>query len=193
MTTKLLTSLIAALACAMPMTAQVGITRAQVTQDTSCTGAGNPNDPVLKITVTASSTSVEVKSMDITLDGTTDINDYEKVKIYYDGNDLSKRFDEREAAGSTLLGEFEPQAGTMTCNFSNTVEISGRGNTFYVVASVADDAKEGNHIDASLLSITTTGGTFSVDDGAPEGDRERPMASPELPPFERHPPYSNYK
>lgn len=27
----------------------------------------------------------------------------------------------------------------------------------------------------------------------PEGDRERPMPSPELPPFERHPPYSNYK
>ena len=172
MTTKLLTSLIAALACAMPMTAQVGITRAQVTQDTSCTGAGNPNDPVLKITVTASSTSVEVKSMDITLDGTTDINDYEKVKIYYDGNDLSKRFDERNAEGSTLLGEFEPQAGTMTCNFSNTVEISGRGNTFYVVASVADNATEGNHIDASLLSITTAGGTYSVNDGAPEGDRE---------------------
>ena len=173
MTTKLLTSLIAALACAMPLIAAPGeISRTLVTQNANCTGPGNPNEPILKITITASGDPVKAKSMDITLDGTTDINDYEKVKIYYDGTDMSKRFDERDAAGSTLLGEFEPKEGVISCNFSKEVEISGRFNIFYVVASVADDAKEGNHIDASLVSITTENETFSVDDGAPEGDRE---------------------
>ena len=49
-------------------------------------------------------------------------------------------------------------------------DVYTQGN--YYVASVADNATEGNHIDASLLSITTAGGTYSVNDGAPEGDRE---------------------
>ena len=144
MNKKITLALLATLVCAMQLLAAPGkIRNASITQDASCTGPGNPNEKILQIMLGISGDAVNLKSIDFTLDGTTDLNDYKKVKVYYNGTDPLNRFDERNAEGATLLGEYDPQPGTMTCDLTTDISLSGRFNYFYIVAEVADDAKEG--------------------------------------------------
>ena len=173
MNKKITLALLATLVCAMQLLAAPGkIRNASITQDASCTGPGNPNEKILQIMLGISGDAVNLKSIDFTLDGTTDLNDYKKVKVYYNGTDPLNRFDERNAEGATLLGEYDPQPGTMTCDLTTDISLSGRFNYFYIVAGVADDAKEGNKLDATVVSLTTDNETYTVQNGAPDGARE---------------------
>ena len=65
--------------CTLP--ASAGISSVSVTQNANCTGRGNQYEPILSALITVTGDAAELTSVDITLDGTTDINDYEKVKI----------------------------------------------------------------------------------------------------------------
>ena len=140
-----------------------------VTQNSDFTGRQNEYDPILSAAVTVSTGTATLQSVKINLDGSTAISDYAKVKIY---STSTSTFDDRTASGATLLGEFTPAAGDMVCNLTTQGTLS-KGTTYlWVVAEVADNAVEGNKLDAALLSLTTGAETFNVAGGNPDGSRE---------------------
>lgn len=146
------------------------ITGVTVKQNSDFTGRKNQYDPILSAAVALSDGTATLQSMDITLDGTTNVTDYAKIKIYTTGT--AAKFDERAANGATLLGEFAPASGTMTCRLATTATLSPGTHYIWVVAEVAENAVEGNKLDATITSLTTDVETYTVVNGNPNGSRE---------------------
>ena len=141
-----------------------------LTQDTRKTGRGNNNDVMLKAAVAfgGDNAVVGLQSMTLNLEGTTDLSDIEEVKVYSTGSVNS--FDERNPQNATLLGSVTPSSGDLTCNLEGNL-VSGT-NYLWIVAHVANNATEGNVIDASLKSITTAEETYELTNPSPVGNRE---------------------
>ena len=141
-----------------------------LTQDTRKTGRGNQNDVLLKAAVAygGNNAVVGLQSMTRNLEGTTDLTDIEKIKVYSTGS--INTFDERHPENATLLGSIEPASSDLTCNLQGNL-VSGT-NYLWIVAHVADNATEGNVVDASLKSITTADETFELANPSPAGNRE---------------------
>ena len=140
-----------------------------VTQNTDYTGRSNEYDPILCANVQITSGNATLQSVEINLDGSTAVTDYAKVKIY---KTIEATFDDRNAQNATLLGEFVPQAGNMTCQLTTQPTLTSGNNYIWVVAEVASDAVEGNKLDAALLNLTTSNESYSVAGGDPSGNRE---------------------
>ncbi len=96
--------------------------------------------------------------MTLNLEGTTDLNDIEEVKVYSTGS--VNAFDERHPQDATLPGSAVPASGNLICNLQGNL-VSGT-NYLWVVAHVADNATEGNVIDAALKAITTAEETYEL-------------------------------
>ncbi len=141
-----------------------------LTQDTRKTGRGNANDVLLKAAVSfgGDNAVVDLQSVVLNLEGTTDLNDVREIKVYSTGT--VNAFDERHPQNATLLGGTEPASGNLTCNLEGNL-VSGT-NYLWVVAHVADNATEGNFIDASLKSITTAEETYELANPSLAGSRE---------------------
>ena len=141
-----------------------------LTQDTRKTGRGNQNDVLLKAAVSygGDNAVVGLQSMVLDLEGTTDYGDIEEIKVYSTGT--VNVFDERNPQNATLLGIVNPASGDLTCNLEGNL-VSGT-NYLWIVAHVADNATEGNVIDASLKSITTADETYELANPSPAGSRE---------------------
>ncbi len=141
-----------------------------LTQDTRKTGRGNQNDVLLKAAVSfgGDNAVVDLQSMVLNLEGTTNLNDIEEVKVYSTG--IVNSFDERHPQNATLLGSVDPASGDLTCNLEGNL-VSGT-NYLWIVARMADNATEGNVIDASLKSITTAEETYELANPSPTGNRE---------------------
>lgn len=141
-----------------------------LTQDTQKTGRGNQNDVLLKAAVSygGDNVVVDLQSMVLNLEGTTDYNDIEEIKVYSTGSVNS--FDGRNPQNATLLGSVNPASGDLICNLEGNL-VSGT-NYLWIVAHVSDNATEGNVIDASLKSITTAEETYELTNPSPAGDRE---------------------
>ena len=141
-----------------------------LTQDTRLTGRGNPNDVILKTAVNFGGDNASVLLADLTvnLDGTTDLNDIEKIKVYSTG--LVNAFDWRTLEGATLIGSADPASGDFAIPVGGYL-VSGT-NYLWITAQVADDATEGHFIDASLKRIETFEQTFPIDNPSPAGSRE---------------------
>jgi sialidase-1 len=149
-----------------------GIWNVTLTQDTCKTGRGNENDVLLKAAVAVDGTDVnaevELQSITLNLEGTTDLNDVREIKVYSTGT--VNAFDERHPENATLLGSIEPATGDLTCNLGGNL-VYGT-NYLWITAHVADNATEGNMIDASLKSITTAEETYELTNPSPAGNRE---------------------
>ena len=141
-----------------------------LTQDTRLTGRGNPNDVILKAAVAygGNNNVVGLQSMAINLEGTSNLNDIEEIKVYSTGT--VNRFDERHPENATLLGSVIPASGDLTCNLNGT--LTSGTNYLWVTAHVANNATEGNLIDASLKSIVTTDENYGIGNPSPAGSRE---------------------
>ena len=141
-----------------------------LTQDTRKTGRGNENDVLLKVAVSfgGDNAVVNLQSMTLNLDGTTDLVDIEEIKVYSTGT--VNAFDGRHPENATLLGSVSPASGDLVCNLQGNL-VSGT-NYLWITAHVAENATEGNLIDASLKSITTTEETFELENPSPTGNRE---------------------
>lgn len=141
-----------------------------LTQDTCKAGRGNENDVILKAAVSfgGDNAIVGLQSMVLNLEGTTDLNDVREIKVYSTGTVNS--FDERHPQNATLLGSIDPASGDLTCNLEG--DLFTGTNYLWIVAHVADNAAEGNVIDASLKSITTTEETYELANPSPAGNRE---------------------
>lgn len=149
-----------------------GMWNVTLTQDTRKTGRGNENDVLLKAAVAVDGTDVsaevELQSITLNLEGTTDLNDVREIKVYSTGT--VNAFDERHPENATLLGSIEPASGDLTCNLGGNL-VYGT-NYLWITAHVADNAVEGNVIDVSLKSITTTEETYELANPSPAGSRE---------------------
>ena len=141
-----------------------------LTQDTRKTGRGNQNDVLLKVAVSfgGDNAVVGLQSMALNLEGSTDLDDIEAIKVYSTGT--VNTFDERHPQNATLLGTVVPASGDLTCNLEGNL-VTGT-NYLWIVAQVANDATEGHLIDASLKSITTAEETYELTNPSPTGNRE---------------------
>ena len=141
-----------------------------LTQDTRLTGRGNANDVILKSAVAygGDNAVVALQSLTLNLEGTTNLSDIQEIKVYSTGTVNS--FDHRHLQGATLIGTANPATGDIVCNLQGNL-VSGT-NYLWITAHVADNATEGNVIDASLKSITTADETYTVTNPSPAGSRE---------------------
>ena len=154
----------------MPLPGPPEILDVTLTQDTRKTGRGNPNDVILRAAVNfgGDNASIMMSEMILNLEGTTDLNDIEKVKVYSTGS--VNAFDERTLQGATLLGSAAPVSGDFYIPAISYL-YSGM-NYLWITAQVSDQATEGHVIDASLKSILTAEQGFPLDNPSPEGNRE---------------------
>ena len=141
-----------------------------LTQDTRLTARGNPNDVILKAAVSYGGNNAveQLQSMTLNLEGTTNLNDIEEIKVYSTGT--VNNFDWRHPENATLIGSIAPASGDLTCNLQGNL-VSGT-NYLWITAHVASNATEGNIIDASLKSISTASQTFELSNPSPTGNRE---------------------
>ena len=141
-----------------------------LTQDTRLTGRGNANDVILKSAVAygGNNAVVALQSLKLNLEGTSNLSDIQEIKVYSTGTVNS--FDHRHLQGATLIGTANPSTGDIVCNLQGNL-VSGT-NYLWITAHVADNATEGNVIDASLKSITTADETYTVTNPSPAGSRE---------------------
>ena len=128
------------------------ITSVTLAQNSKFTGRGNPYDQILKATVTMGGTDATqaLHSVKMNLNGTTNLADITKIKIY---KTSENKFDERTAQDAILLGEFVPAEGDMTCEFTNATIQSGT-SYLWICAEISETANEGSKIDAELHEIT---------------------------------------
>ena len=141
-----------------------------LTQDTRLTGRGNANDVILKSAVAygGNNAVVALQSLKLNLEGISNLSDIQEIKVYSTGTVNS--FDHRHLQGATLIGTANPSTGDIVCNLQGNL-VSGT-NYLWITAHVADNATEGNVIDASLKSITTADETYTVTNPSPAGSRE---------------------
>ena len=141
-----------------------------LTQDTQKTGRGNVNDVLLKAAVAYGGDNVveSLQSLVVNLEGTTNLNDLEEIKVYSTGS--VSTFDPRNPQNATLIGSLVPASGDLTCELNGT--ISSGTNYLWITAHVANNATEGNVIDASLKSISTPNQTYVLNNPSPAGGRE---------------------
>ncbi len=124
-------------------------------QETIWAGQGNKNEAILRSTIETSGCTnpLVLSSVNLTMDGTTDISDVCKVKVYF-SDDADTIFD---ATRATLFGEATPVSGTVTVN--GVAELGQGANYLWVVYELYATAVEGNQIDATINSLGFEGGS----------------------------------
>ena len=138
-----------------------------VTQDANFTGRGNDNEEILRLTVTPGGTStLGLKELVMNMNGTTDINDVDSIKIYTTG--AASRFDPRKPAG-TLIGKAAPSEANITIPLTGVLNMNA--NNLWITYKLKATAKEGNKVDAALISLTTDNETVTPANGNPAGSR----------------------
>ena len=154
----------------MPLPGPPEILDVTLTQETRKTGRGNPNDVILKAAVNfgGDNASVMLSELILNLEGTTDLNDIERIKVYSTGS--VNAFDERTLQGATLLGSAAPVSGDFYIPAISYL-YSGM-NYLWITAQVSSQATEGHVIDASLKSMLTAEQGFPLDNPSPTGSRE---------------------
>lgn len=137
----------------------VQISNIALAKDSSFTGRGNDNEVIVRaVAYLNSSSSVTCKSITINMNGTTDLNDVSSIKIYTTGS--SPNFDSRNVSNATLLGTSTPAAGDIVCKTNG--KFSPGINYLYLTYKIQDNAKEGNTVGGSLLSLTTETQTIAA-------------------------------
>lgn len=144
-----------------------GISSLTVSQDANFTGRGNDNEVILQATATPGGSSiVKLKEMVMNLTGTTDINDIDSIKIYHSGS-VSK-FDSRKPS-ALLIGKVAPNSGEIKIPLSGSLNLTP--NNLWITVKLKDTAREGNKVDAALISIETENDTLTPVNGYPTGSR----------------------
>ena len=139
-------------------------------QDTRLTGRGNPNEILLKVGVAygGDNNSVDLRSMRLNLEGTTDLDDIDVIKVYSTG--IVGTFDWRTLEGAELIGSVVPVSGELVCDLAGQL-VTGY-NYLWITVGINDHAVEGHVVDASLLAIQTADEYYELDYPSPEGNRE---------------------
>lgn len=139
-------------------------------QESRLTARSNTDELILKAMVQykGDTENVNIQSILLSLDGTTNIGDVAHVKVYTTG--LVDCQNNSFVDNAVFLGSCEPQNGDFICNVEGHLQLGI--NYLWFAVDVADNATEGNIIDMKLLSLTVEGETFDVRNGNPLGSRE---------------------
>jgi hypothetical protein len=99
-----------------------------------------------------------IKKVTIDFTGTNDISDVKTVKVYHNGK--NERFNVKTA---TLFGSFSPAKAKTTVN--GLMNLPEGDNYFWITADIKPLAREGNRVQASVISyLAGDGRTVSVPD-----------------------------
>ena len=146
------------------------ILNVSLVQESRKIGRANDNEVLLRAAVSfgGENASINDNSLSFSLQGTSDVDDVKSVKIYSTGT--SPVFDNRDLQNAVLLADVEPSLDVTDCQIN--AEIVSGVNYLWITVEMADDATEGNVIDAELYSVTTPSQTFEIVNPSPSGDRE---------------------
>lgn len=146
------------------------ILNVSLVQESRKIGRANDNEVLLRAAVSfgGENASINDNSLSFSLQGTSDVDDVKSVKIYSTGT--SPVFDNRDLQNAVLLADVEPSLDVTDCQIN--AEIVSGVNYLWITVEVADDATEGNVIDAELYSVSTPSQTFEIVNPSPSGDRE---------------------
>lgn len=139
-------------------------------QETRLTARSNSNELILKAMVQykGDEEKVDLKSVKLSLDGTTRLQDVKEIKVFTTGLDdyANNRFHEH----ATLIGSCAPQSGVFLCELDGQLE---QGiNFLWLTVDVADNAGEGNFIDMSCFEVNSVNETAEIKNPSPTGNRE---------------------
>ena len=146
------------------------ILNVSLVQESRKIGRANDNEVLLRAAVSfgGENALINDNSLSFSLQGTSDVDDVKSVKIYSTGT--SPVFDKRDLQNAVLLADVEPSLDVTVCQIN--AEIVSGVNYLWITVEVADDATEGNVIDAELYSVSTPSQTFEIVNPSPSGDRE---------------------
>lgn len=146
------------------------ILNVSLVQESRKIGRANDNEVLLRAAVSfgGENASINDNSLSFSLKGTSDVDDVKSVKIYSTGT--SPVFDNRDLQNAVLLADVEPSLDVTDCQIN--AEIVSGVNYLWITVEMADDATEGNVIDAELYSVSTPSQTFEIVNPSPSGDRE---------------------
>lgn len=146
------------------------ILNVSLVQESRKIGRANDNEVLLRAAVSfgGENASINDNSLSFSLQGTSDVDDVKSVKIYSTGT--SPVFDNRDLQNAVLLADVEPSLDVTDCQIN--AEIVSGVNYLWITVEMADDATEGNVIDAELYSVSTPSHTFEIVNPSPSGDRE---------------------
>ncbi|MGN0087891.1 MAG: exo-alpha-sialidase [Candidatus Limimorpha sp.] len=146
------------------------ILNVSLVQESRKIGRANDNEVLLRAAVSfgGENASINDNSLSFSLQGTSDVDDVKSVKIYSTGT--SPVFDNRDLQNAVLLADVEPSLDVTDCQIN--AEIVSGVNYLWITVDMADDATEGNVIDAELYSVSTPSQTFEIVNPSPSGDRE---------------------
>lgn len=146
------------------------ILNVSLVQESRKIGRANDNEVLLRAAVSfgGENASINDNSLSFSLQGTSDVDDVKSVKIYSTGT--SPVFDNRDLQNAVLLADVEPSLDVTDCQIN--AEIVSGVNYLWITVEMADDATEGNVIDAELYSVSTPSQTFEIVNPSPSGYRE---------------------
>ncbi|MBE6299612.1 MAG: hypothetical protein E7083_04655 [Bacteroidales bacterium] len=137
--------------------------------DPNYTGRGNIAEPIVRATVSVTGEAASLSSINVNMEGTTDITDITAIKVYSTGT--TELFNPKKTSQYTLLGESNPAEGDIEIPLSGTLPVGT--NYLWVTYDISETATEGNLADVSVNSISySANSTYNVSTPASEGARE---------------------
>ncbi|WP_083852717.1 LamG-like jellyroll fold domain-containing protein [Pedobacter arcticus] len=139
---------------------------ASLTQTVLSSGIGAANQRVLAVNVSTngSASPISLSSLTFSMNGTTNISDVDNIKVYY-----NKQKEKLDLNTAILLGSVSPASGDLTVNGSQV--LSSGYNYFFITYDVAENATEGNLLDAEVKSIVVGGASKTISPTATAGSR----------------------
>lgn len=143
------------------------VIRASLTQTELPTGKGDKNQRIIAIKISTGTTTkpITVNSLNLTMNGTTDIKDVENVKIFYSGKSPNFNPDT-----NTLFGQKQPAQGNLTIAGQQNIP-PGTSSYFWIAYDVATTATEGNLLDTTFESIEINSETYPITNNSVAGNR----------------------
>jgi hypothetical protein len=127
---------------------------ASVIQTNIPIGRGDTDNRIIAVKVTTDGfrSPVSLSDLRFTMNGTSNLSDVSKIKVYATGN--SKRF----ATGNVFATDINPAAGVITA--SGVQQLLPGDNYFWISYDVKSTAAEGNLLDASCEEVVVGGTTY---------------------------------
>ncbi|MBR2475714.1 MAG: exo-alpha-sialidase, partial [Bacteroidaceae bacterium] len=137
--------------------------------DPNYTGRGNIAEPIVRAKVSVTGETASLSSINVNMEGTTDITDITAIKVYSTGT--TELFNPKKTSQYTLLGTATPAEGDIEIPLSGTLSVGT--NYLWVTYDISETATEGNLADVSVNSISySANSTYNVSTPASEGARE---------------------
>jgi hypothetical protein len=119
-------------------------------------GKGTVNEPFARVLVSVAESKAKLNSIDVLLEGTTNISDIESIKLYSTADSTFN------AESATLLGELTaPETDSVKVVIKKSLPVGE--NTLWVTCDISNQATEGSTISAMPTSITIDNSCYELE------------------------------